>query len=315
MTQITGTYDTYDQIGIREDLTDVIHMISPEDTPFYSACKKVKATQTLHEWQTDTLRPSADNKHIEGDETSFPTRDATTRLGNRTQIFKDAVIIPDTDEGVVKAGRGREMAYQVMKIAAEQKLDIERALFLNNAAVAGSSSVARELAGATSWILTNAAEGSGSTPSSGDGSDERSRGSLTAFSQSKFDGVMQSCWVSGGKPDRVYLSAYQMNIALGFEGNNNQRATIQASGKEVMNVMDFYVTPWGRVLFVPSRECASQDVFVMQSDKWKCAVLRGTKNVALGKSGDASKRQVVTELTLEACNEAASGAVYDNSIS
>ena len=37
----------------------------------------------------------------------------------------------------------------------EHKLDIERALFLNNARVAGSSVVARELAGAPAWLVTN----------------------------------------------------------------------------------------------------------------------------------------------------------------
>ena len=47
-----------------------------------------------------------------------------------------------------KAGRFVEMAYQTLKIAKEQKLDIEKALFDNNARVAGSASVARDLAGA-----------------------------------------------------------------------------------------------------------------------------------------------------------------------
>ena len=62
---------------------------------------------------------------------------ATTRLGNYTQIFKNAVVVPDTDEGLDKAGRAKEVAYQTLKIAKEQKLDIEKALFDNNARVAG----------------------------------------------------------------------------------------------------------------------------------------------------------------------------------
>ena len=143
MAQPSNTFYSYDSVGIREDLQDVIYQISPEETPFYSACKKVKASNTLHEWQTDTLRGSSDNKHIEGDDTVSEARAATTRLGNYTQIFKNSVSIPDTDEGLKKAGRAAEVAYQTLKIAKEQKLDIEKALFLNNARVAGSSSVAR----------------------------------------------------------------------------------------------------------------------------------------------------------------------------
>ena len=79
---------------------------------------------------------------------------ATVRLNNRTQIFKNAVIVSDTDEGLNKA-RQREMAYQIVKIAKEQKLDIEKALFDNNAKVAGNATTARELAGAPSWMTTN----------------------------------------------------------------------------------------------------------------------------------------------------------------
>ena len=41
---------------------------------------------------------------------------ATSRLGNYCQIFKNAVVIPDTDASLSKAGRGKELAYQVMKI-------------------------------------------------------------------------------------------------------------------------------------------------------------------------------------------------------
>ena len=35
-----GDEDPYDQVGIREDLTDVIYNVRPSDTPFYSASKK-----------------------------------------------------------------------------------------------------------------------------------------------------------------------------------------------------------------------------------------------------------------------------------
>ena len=68
MAQPTNTFDSYDARGIREDLQDVIYNVDPEETPFYTASAKLRATNTLHEWQTDALRNSADNAHIEGDE-------------------------------------------------------------------------------------------------------------------------------------------------------------------------------------------------------------------------------------------------------
>jgi hypothetical protein len=231
------------------------------------------------------------------------------------------VSIPDTDEGLKKAGRAAEIAYQTLKIAKEQKLDIEKALFDNNARVAGNSTTARELAGAPAWLITNTVFGAneGADPT-GDGTDARTdeTTTLTAFSQAKFDTVMQSIWEQGGKPDVVYLSAFQMNKALAFTGMNNQRSTIGAAvggTNAVVNAMDVYVTPWGTVEFMPTRENRSRDVFIMQSDMWAVGVLRPTKNSALAKTGDSTRRQVLTELTLVCKNEKASGIIADNTTS
>lgn len=318
MAQPTNTFDSYDAKGIREDLSDVIYNISPEETPFYTACAKAKATNTLHEWQTDALRSSADNAHIEGDDTIAEARTSTVRLNNRTQIFKNAVVIPGTDAGLNKAGRAREMAYQVLKIAKEQKLDIEKAMFANQAKVAGDATTARRMAGVPAWLTTNTnfqSGNSGADPT-GDGSNARTDdGTPTAFSQTKFDSVMQSIWVQGGKPDSVYLSAFQMNVALGFTGNNNQRSNITAEAEKVIKHMAVYVTPWGTVEFKPTRENRGRDVFIMQDDMWAVGVLRATKNEELAKTGDNEKRQVVTELTLVCRNEKSSGGIYDNTTS
>ena len=151
----------------------------------------------------------------------------------------------------------------------------------------------------------------------GDGTDARTdeTTALTAFDQDKFDAVMQSIWEEGGKPDTVYLSAFQMNKALGFTGNNNQRSAVQAGDERVIKSLAVYVTPWGTVEFMPSRENRSRDVFIMQDNMWEVAVLRPTKNVALAKTGDNTTRQVVTELTLCAKNEAANGGIFDNTTS
>ncbi len=321
MAQPRNTFDSYDAVGIREDLSDIIYDVSPEETPFYTKCKKVKASNSLHEWQTDALRAAAANAHVEGDEITANARTATSRLGNYTQIFVDAVSVPDTDSGLKKAGRASEIAYQMLKTAKEQKLDIEKALFDNNARVAGNSTTARELAGLPSWLITNtdfgANEGADAT---GDGTDARTDETTTliAFSQARFDTVMQSIWEEGGNPDTVYLSAFQMNKALAFTGMNNQRATIGASvggTNAVVNAVDVYVTPWGTVNFMPSRQNRSRDVFICQDVMWSVAVLRNTKNMELAKNSDATRRAIITELTLVSNNEKASGGVFDNTTS
>jgi hypothetical protein len=62
---------------------------------------------------------------------------------------------------------------------------------------------------------------------------------------------------------------------------------------------------------MPSRENRGRDVFIMQDDMWEVAELRPMKNTQLAKTGDNTSRQIVTELTLVAKNEAANGGVFD----
>ena len=316
MAQPSNTFDSYDYANaIAEDISETIYNVTPYDTPFYSKTPKTSASNTLHEWLTSSLRASGANAHIEGDATSADARTQESRLGNYTQIFKNAVTISDTDEGLNNIGKARRMAYEMLQVAREQKLDIEKAMFDNNARVAGNASTARELAGTPSWLITNVdfvSAGSGANPT-GDGTDARTDSSApTAFTQTKFDTVMQSIWENGGTPDTCYLSASQMNKALAFTGNNNQRANVVAADERVVNSLSVYLTPWGQVAFQPSRENRSRDVFIMQDDMWEAAVLRPTKNVALAKTGDASVRQITTELTLVCKNEKASGIIADN---
>ena len=50
-------------------------------------------------------------------------------------------------------------------------------------------------------------------------------------------------------------------------------------------------------------------------EKWKVATLRGMYDEPLAKTGDSEQRLLGMEITLEACNEASSGGVFDLSTS
>lgn len=310
MAQPTNTFDRYDAVGVKEDLRDAIYNVAPYETPFFSRSKKVKAKQTYHEWQTDTLRSSAANANIEGDDTVASAVAPTVRLGNYTQIFKNAFTISGTLESTDRAGRAAEAAYQKVKYGREQKLDIEKAMFDNNARVAGSSTVAREMAGAPVWLTSNTDAGVGGVDGTGDGTDARTDGTQRAFDETQFNTVLQSIWENGGNPDTVYLSAAKQTTAAGFTGNAPKRQTDISTGN-TYNFVDVYVTAWGRVEFVPSREIRARDVLIVQSDMWEIGELRSMFSEKLAKTGDSEKYQMICELTLCAKNEAASGGVFD----
>lgn len=45
----SGTFQTFQAVGNREDLSDIINDISPLETPFYTKMKKGTASATFHE--------------------------------------------------------------------------------------------------------------------------------------------------------------------------------------------------------------------------------------------------------------------------
>lgn len=308
-----NTADTYTLVGQREDLTDTIYNIAPTATPFLTACAKVSATARNHEWQTDTLdAANANNAHIEGDDTIAQAILPTVRLSNQCQIMKKSITLSRTSMQVSLAGRKKEMALQIYKRGKEIKRDMEAALWANQPRVVGSSVVARRLAGVPAWVRTNVTGvGGGGANPTGDGSNARTDGSTSAFSQTNFDSAMQQAWVAGGEPDTVYLSATNMQTAQGFTGNNNQQSMIDATENKVVRYMSVYVTPWGTVKFVPSRFSRGRDVWIIQSDLWAVANLDPITTEDLAKTGDSEKKQMVAEFTLEARNEAGNAAVVD----
>ena len=256
MAQPQNTFDTYDSLALKEDVSSVIYNVDPSEVPLLSSIPKTSATNTLHQWQTDTLRAGVStNKNIEGDATTAEARTSVARIHNFTQIFKNAVTISGTDQSVTNIGYGEQMAHEIIKVGKEQKTDIESSIFANLAFAAGNATTARVMGGLTAYIKTNVTNitgGGGANPTGTvPGATPRTNGALTVFNQAKFDACMQSVWTAGGTPDTVYLTSGQMQRALSFVGNNNERATAQ-NGK-VSQLLSIYMTPWGSVTFTPSR--------------------------------------------------------------
>ena len=118
-------FQSYQAKGIREDLIDLITNISPTETPMLSRFSKVPASNTTHEWQTDSLSAAASNAYVEGADSDAPALTATTRESNNTQISRKLWRVTDTMEAVDKAGRGSEYAYQMAKHMKELARDIK----------------------------------------------------------------------------------------------------------------------------------------------------------------------------------------------
>ncbi len=81
MAIVANTFTRYSAIGIREDLSNVIYNISPEETPFISNIGRENVKNTYFEWQTDSLAAaSASNAALEGDDVSSFTAVVSSRI-------------------------------------------------------------------------------------------------------------------------------------------------------------------------------------------------------------------------------------------
>ena len=314
MAQVTGAFDTYEAIGNREDLIDTIYDISPTDTPFMSGIGRNTATATKHEWQTDALAAAAaTNAQLEGDEVTRAASTPTTRLFNNAQISRKDATVTGTQDIVNKAGRNRELAYQMMKRTKEIKRDMESSLLANNARVDGTITTARVLAGIESWIATNysSAGGDGTAPA-GDGSDTATNGTLTVFTEDLLKVTIAACWDVGGEPDTIMVGSFNKQVISGFTGRSQARTNI---GQErIQASASLYASDFGDLKVVPNRFQVATSVLVLQMDLWAVSYLRSFVNFPLAKIGDADTRVILSEYTLESRNEAGSGIISSTTI-
>lgn len=310
MAQPTNTFDTYDAVGIREDLQDVIYSISPTETPFMSSAAREQVKNTLHEWQTDSLAAaSTANAVIEGDEATLDASSATTRLGNYTQIMDKTVVITGTQEAVDKAGRASELAYQIAKKSKELKRDIESTLLTNQARVAGNSSTARKFGSIGSWVATNDDLGASGASPTGDGTDARTDGTQRALTEASLKSVIKNVWNAGGNPSIIMVGPFNKQKISGFTGGSTRFDA--SEDKTLYTSIDVYSSDFGDLEVVPNRFSRDRDAWVLDMDYWSVGFLRDFTMHELSKTGDSEKRQLLVELSLISRNEAASGLVAD----
>jgi len=303
MAMPTNTFATYEAIGNREDLSDVIYRIDPTDTPFVTGIEREKATAVNHEWQTQALAAAdTTNAQLEGDDAATTATTPTVRLGNVCQISYKVPRVTGTQRAVEHAGRDDELAYQEMLKGLELKRDMEAILVgTNQAKVTGNDTTARKTASVLSWIKSNTSKGA--------------TGSQRAFTEANLKSVLQSIWNAGGKPDMIMVGGFNKQAFSSFTG----RATpIEDVGsKKIVAAVDVYESDFGRLKVVPNRFQRARDVLVLQMEMWAVAYLNGRRMVSipLARTGDSERRQMLSEYSLVARNEKSSGGVFDNTTS
>jgi hypothetical protein len=153
----SNTFDTTNPgsgVSNREDLTDVLSILAPEETPILSSASKQKASSTFVEWTVDSLSAPSTAGVAEGaDVSAFTDKfSGRARLGNYTQKFRRDYMVSDLQEAVDSVGPAK-IAQAEAKAIREIKRDIEATLAgTQDRSVENGAGTAYGLRGLGDWI-------------------------------------------------------------------------------------------------------------------------------------------------------------------
>ena len=321
MAKLANTFTTTDATGNREELSDVVSRVAPEDTPIYSMIAKETTRSTHPEWEIDDLAAPGENVNREGDEFDYDAIDAPERVGNYTQIFRKTWAVSETQEAVDNAGRIEKIRHQKLKKGIEVRKDIEFAVLGNTASAAADP---RRMGSLASWYETNVSRGAlgangGFARATGLTAPARP-GTKRAFTKALLDETMSQVYTAGGTVKFAVCSPYVKSVFTTFMSDASvAQFRYAASGgrNTIIATADIYEGDFGKVTVVPNRVQAgngemASNVHLLDPALLSMKMLRSIRNVRdLAKTGDARKGVIIGEGTLCVKNEKGLGVVAD----
>jgi len=317
MATVANTVLTTAAIGNREELDNFVSLITPSDTPIYTMAGKEKAESKHPEWEYEDLDTPAANAQPEGNEFTFDSVTAPTRVGARTQIFTKTFTFSGTQQAVSNAGNAEKRAHELMKKGKALRKDIEFAIVSNTAS---SNTDPRTLGGLPSWLVTNDSRGSGGSQggfSSGDTVAETT-GTQRAWTKAQTDTILQSIYEQGGNVTTVVVSPYNKSVFATFMSDANVAEFRYAASRgtnTIIGTADIYEGPLGAVTVKPNRvmstSATARRAFFIDPDMVKWLSLRPIQEVEVAKTGDRESGVLLAEGTLKVVNEKGLGVIAD----
>lgn len=216
---------TYQAVGNKEDLIDIITQISPDETPLMNKFGKTEAKAMTHAWLTDSLEAPGVNKHLE--DADFQTAAGTPRVrqDNYIQIFMKGVYVTDSQEAVQKAGIKSELSYQMQKAMKQIAKDVETAILSNATKTAGDAATPGQMGGVKYFNSKNVVDAATDGGAAGAHLDE-----------TRLNDAIQKAWEAGGTPELVICSGKNKRLISGFTAGSQK--TKDMADKKLVQVID-----------------------------------------------------------------------------
>ena len=282
-----STYTSYNQVGLKENVDDLISNISPFSTPMQAMVKNEKVNARTFSFLEDSLADSQVNAQIEGSDASMMTLTDATERTNNTQIMSKAFQISATADAVATYGRAKETALQLAKKLKEIKKDYEHAMVgVTQSSVAGSASTARKMTSLLNQISTNVDAGAGTAD---------------ALTEAKLLEAGQTAYDNNSDVDTFMIKPADAQIVAGFSAAAGRNREIN-QGKTLVNAIDIYVSPYGTYRVVLNRELKTDHALLIDPTMFKTCTLRPFIRTLLAKNGDSDRHHVVGEVSCKHTN-------------
>lgn len=195
-------------VSNREDLTDVLSILAPEETPVLSSASKQRASATFVEWTVDSLADVSTAGVSEGaDVTSFTDKfSGRARLGNYVQKFRRDYMVSDLQEAVDSVGPAK-VAQAEAKAIRELKRDVEATLLSDNEMSAeNGAGTPYKLRGLGKWIQ-NGAQGTNPVPAAFRTPTTSIKSDASTLLESEFNDLITSIYRETGTTNSLTLVA------------------------------------------------------------------------------------------------------------
>jgi hypothetical protein len=193
-------------VSNREDLTDVLTILAPEETPALSSANKQKANATFVEWTVDGLAdPSTAGVSEGADVTTFTDQFASrARLGNYIQKFRRDFMVSDLQEAVDSVGPAK-VAQAEAKAIRELKRDVEATILSDNDRQAETGAAPYKMRGLGKFLDGNNADipDEYETPASSR-NEQAAAGDLT---EAELNTLIRSIYRENGEANNLVLIA------------------------------------------------------------------------------------------------------------
>lgn len=274
-----------------EDVTGLINNVDFESTPFMSSIGEGTASNTLHEWLTDSYASSAVNSAIEGSDATVVDHTTPSRSNNVVQLFRKVVTVSDTEQAIPHYGMTSPLSYQTTKALKELARDMEKA-FVAGTKASGSSGVARYMDGAIALVTTN----------------KTARASGTSYTEDEFNATVAGIFDNGtdATVDLVLAGSYLKRVI--DKWNTKTTSNVNAADYKQILRVDLYTGSFGTSRIALSREVPASAVLYLDTAKWRKDYLVNRRPTAtpLAKTGSSTKVLIEGEVTLAALNQKSS---------